>query len=301
MRDDRAVFQNVCDGPAIAEAALTSALWFFDHGAHVFPVDGKAPAVPKNTSWYDYRCSRDEAARLRGYAVPLGRCHAGWLTVVDTDEATDEAWVAAHLPTTPFTVRTRQGWHRYYRATAALPSYIHRDGHTIENRNQGLYVVGPGTRHPSGVTYTAAAWSWRWEDLPFFPADFCFDDRPLSARGSSAGQPLVLPEAVFVQERHATLHKIMRSLAARGVPLDGALAACRIENRAKCRPPLGVNENLDRFLKRAYAQKDRADFVRTPQTGWALVGGLLETGLSVDAALAAVRSIDPTFDPEASA
>jgi hypothetical protein len=90
----------------------------------------------------------------------------------------------------------------------------------------------------------------------------------------------------------------MRSLVARGVPLEGALAACHIENRAKCHPPLEANEKLDRFLRRAYQQKDRADFVRTPQTGWDLAAALLDVGLSVDATLAAVRSVTPDFDPE---
>jgi hypothetical protein len=89
----------------------------------------------------------------------------------------------------------------------------------------------------------------------------------------------------------------MRSLVARCVPLDGALAACHLENLAKCRPPLDDHDELDRFLRRAYEQKDRADFVCTPQTAWDLAGGLIEIGLSVEATLVAVRSVTPDFDP----
>ena len=147
------------------------------------------------------------------------------------------------------------------------------------------------------MTYTASEWSWRWQDIPPFPPDFLWDDRPPLARGSSDGQPLLLPETIHASERHETLHKVMRSLVARCVPLDGALAACHLENLAKCRPPLENHDELDRFLRRAYEQKDRADFARTPQTAWDLVGGLIEIGLSVEATLVAVRSVTPDFDP----
>ena len=64
---------------------MKPALWFFDHGVHVFPVNGKQPAVPKGTSQYDYRCPRAHAATFTSYGVPLGRCRSGWLTVADTD------------------------------------------------------------------------------------------------------------------------------------------------------------------------------------------------------------------------
>ena len=91
-------------------------------------------------------------------------------------------------------------------------------------------------------------WSWRWNDIPFFPDGFVFDDGTCGTF-SAPGQPLALPEAVFKQERHDTLHKIIRSLAARGVPLDAALAVCRLENLTRCRPPLADNP-LDKDIDR---------------------------------------------------
>jgi hypothetical protein len=57
---------------------------------------------------------------------------------------------------------------------------------------------------------------------------------------------------------------------------------------------------LGAFLSRAYKQKDRADFVRAPKTGWTLAGSLLEIGVPVDVVIAAVRSVTPDFDPETS-
>ena len=274
---------------------MTPAEWFHKHGVGVFPLipGTKQPEV----SFPTYICTSAQAAQFRDYGVRVGLGRLGYIVVVDTDNADAEAWAGARLPDTPFKVHTARGHHRYYQATGPLPKFIHRDGHTIESRNQGQYVVGPGSVHASGVIYTASEWSWRWQDIPPFPTDFLWDDRPPFARGSSDGQPLLLPETIHASERHETLHRVMRSLVARCVPLDGALAACHLENLAKCRPPLDDHDELDRFLRRAYEQKDRADFVRTPQTAWDLAGGLIEIGLSVEATLVAVRSVTPDFDP----
>jgi hypothetical protein len=278
---------------------MNAALWFFDHGIGAFPIKPgtKEPAC----KWLDYTPSRAEAAGFTTYAVRLGL-----LAVADSDTPEAEAWNAAHLPDTPFKITTGpyhdgspgRGRQRCYRLVGDAPHYFHRDGQTIEFRHRGQYCLGAGSRHPSGLIYTADPWSWDIDDVPFFPVtDFLFDDRPLAARGSSDGQPLVLPEVIKGGERHDTLHKIMRSLVANGVPLEGALKACHLENLAKCRPPLELD---DKFLTRAYQQKDRANFVRSPKSGWALAGALIEIGLSVAATLVAVRSIDPAFDPETS-
>jgi len=276
-------------------ARFTPAVWFHDHGIHVFPTVDKAPAVPKGTSQFDYRCTREQAVRFREYGVPLGL-----FAVADSDTREAEVWNAAHLPDTPFKVTTGRGRHRYYRLVGDAPHFFHRNGHTIEFRHRGQYVVGPGSIRPDDVVYTADDWSWNVNDISFFPvADFHWDDRPLEARGSSGGQSLTLPEAVDAGERHEMLHKVMRSLAAHGVPLEGALTTCYAANRAKCHPPLEETK-LDRFLRRAYHQKDRADFVRSPKRGWDLAASLFDVGLPVDAVLVAVRSIDPAFDPETS-
>jgi hypothetical protein len=265
----------------------------------VFPVNGKVPAVPKGTSQFDYRCPRAKAATFTNYGVPLGQCRAGWIVVVDTDNPGAESWVSAHLPDTPFQVRTKRGRHRYFRSYGRLPAFIYRDGHTIENKGKGFYVIGPGSLHPSGVTYTADEWSWRWDDLPYFPSDLLFDDRPPDQRGSSEGEPYKIPPLIASGEgRHHQMFLLMRALAARGVPLDGALKICRAENKSRCRPPLDATE-LDEYLTRMHNHRDRESFTRTPQTGWVLAAGLLTIGLTVEATIAGVRTVDPTFDPEA--
>jgi hypothetical protein len=115
--------------------------------------------------------------------------------------------------------------------------------------------------------------------------------------GTPSGQPLRIPERVITSERHATMRDLMRSLQARGVPLAGALAACHLENRTKCHPPLATRE-LDAYLRRVAQLPDRPGFNRTVQTGWVLAGSLLEIGVSVEATILAVRSVTPDFNPE---
>jgi hypothetical protein len=269
----------------------------------VFPTVNKEPAVPKGTSQFDYRCIREQAGRFREYGVPLGL-----FAVADSDTPAAEVWNAAHLLDTPLKVTTGpyhngspgRGRHRFYRLVGDAPHFIHRDGISCEFRHRGQYVVGAGSIRPDGVIYTADEWSWNINDVPLFPVpDFLFDDRPPSERGSTNGQPLVVPDVLDIQERHVMLHKIMRSLVARGVPIEGALNACYAENRAKCRPPLEKNTKLEKFLRRAYCQKDTPGFERpaTPATALELFGSLFAIGLSVEAVLAACQALDPTFDP----
>lgn len=232
---------------------MTLAGWFYDNGFHVFPVNGKTPAVPKGTSQFDYRCSLEEAARLANYGVPLGA-----LAVADTDSAETEEWAAVHLPKTPFQVRTARGWHRYYRLDGDAPHYFHRDGHTIEFRHRGQYVIGPGSRHPTGTIYTATDWSWDIQDLPSFPVSrFLFDDRPPGARGTSPGEPFAFPEAVRAGERHDQLFRLLRSCKGLGWDLCTAREVVHLANQNRCEPPLLEDDAFERWFTRAWHHRDR--------------------------------------------
>ena len=253
-----------------------SALWFLDHGVHVFPAHGKEPAVPKGTSWKDYRCTREQAARLRDYGVPLSPT----LGALDTDNRDDEVWVLQQIarraiPDTPFLVETARGFHRYFRLAGALPKFIHRDGHTLEFRNEGQYVVGPGSMHPRGGTYAALYWSWRWEDIPFFPADFVFDDRPLEARGAADGEPFEFPEIVRAGERHDQLFRLLRSCKGRGWDLETTREAVLTANQLRCSPPLAEDDAFDRWFARQWNKPDRPfDPPATPLRGLGGVQGV---------------------------
>jgi hypothetical protein len=234
---------------------VTAALWFFDHGIHVFPVHGKVPAVPEGTSQFDYRCTREQAARFTNYGVPLGL-----LAVADSDAPETEAWNAAHLIDTPFKVRTARGRHRYYRLVGDAPHFIHRDGHTIEFRHRGQYCIGPGSIHVTGAVYIADDWSWNIDDLPFFPvADFLWDDGScgkFSATGT--GEPYEIPEgAVSAGKRHYELFRFVRHCKSFADDKTQAREYVTWFNRERCRPPLPEDHAFERWFERAWNQRDR--------------------------------------------
>lgn len=237
--------------------ATVPVLWFRDNGFHVFPTCDKVPAVPKGTSQFDFRCSREHAACFREYGVPLSTS----LGVVDTDSPETERWVLQQVangtvPKTPLVVTTARGKHRYFRLTGAVPKFLHRDGHTIEFKNIGQYVVGPGSRRPDGVVYIADAWSWNIDDIPFFPADFVFDDRPTKPCGSTDGARFEFPQEVHAGERHYMLFRQIR--AWRHIFDESeAREGIHVMNQACCRPPLTEDEKFEQWFLRAWNQPDR--------------------------------------------
>ena len=255
---------------------MNAAVWFHELGVHIFPTVNKVPAVRKGTSQFDYRCPREQAVRFREYGVP-GGVREGYddgLTIVDTDEEGDEAWVLrqiaqGNIPDTPFKVRTRRGWHRYLRTRGPLGSYIHRDGHTIENRNRGLYVVGPGSVLPTGVVYRASVWSWRWEDIPFFPDGFLFNDGSCGriSPERTAGAPCEgyeFPEAVYKNFRHRELFRLLRSFKGSGSDYNVTREIVLLANENRCHPPLVVNAEFEKWFNRAWNNPDRPFAHRDP-------------------------------------
>jgi putative DNA primase/helicase len=79
------------------------------------------------------------------------------LVVVDTDTPEAEDWAAAHLPKTPWMVRTAHGWHRYYR----LPD-------DADPPRNGKPIPGIDIKAAGG--YTVALGSWHYaEEMPYAP------------------------------------------------------------------------------------------------------------------------------------
>ena len=96
----------------------------------------------------DCICTREQAACLRQYAVRLRTT----LGVLDTDTRAAEVWALqqiAHcaIPDTPFVVETARGCHRYFHLTGARPTFIHRDGHTMDSATWAVTLSG--RVHPS--------------------------------------------------------------------------------------------------------------------------------------------------------
>ncbi len=238
-----------------------NALWLFDQGVQVFPLKprSKEPAC----YWQDFRPTRADVARFINYGVPLGLVKDGQgLAVIDTDTTESEAWAVDHVPPTPFMVTTGRGLHRYYRIVRPVPKFIHRDGHTIECRNQGQYVVGPGSYHPSGSVYQSVDWSWRWHELPFLTMDtFNFEDGSCGYRsdGGTLDEPYSFPDGVAAGERHHELFKFLRSLKASSNdnPKELVFQFVKMANRKFCRPPVREDYTFERWLERAWNNPDR--------------------------------------------
>jgi hypothetical protein len=231
------------------------ALRILDLGLGVFPLRPRTKE-PACRSWDDYVCSRVQAGLLRQYGVALTE----WIGVADTDTPDAEAWASAHLPFTPFVVRTARGFHRYYRIIGRQATFIHRDAHKLEFRNKGQYVVGPGSVHPSGHIYTVADWSWRLDDLPVFPTDFIFDDRDRHAavRAERAdGAPYEFPAVVKEPGRHDELFRLLRQCKGRGWDKETTRDVVAMANQNRCQPPLREDATFEQWFDRAWANPDR--------------------------------------------
>ena len=234
--------------------------FFRSNGVNVFPVrpGAKEPAVPRGTSWKQWTGSVQFP-----YGVELGT-----LIVLDGDSSAAAEWITTHCPATPFAVTTGpyhdqtdpgRGMHFYYRAPSiSTPAFIHRDGFTIEARRAGQYVLGPGSRHPSGLVYTAAPWSWRWNDIPIFPADFVFDDRPPEMQDAAryGDGRYEFPAVVTAGERHHELFRQLRSWR-HILERDEAYEAIVNMNLAFCRPPLPEDEAFKKWFHQSWEQRDR--------------------------------------------
>jgi hypothetical protein len=141
----------------------------YGFAAYAFPVQGKQPLL----NWRSAPptpCVLGAAhlwARATGYAfAPLDRR----ATVLDIDDP-DHPFARQVMRTLPqrgggFVVKTSKGFHHYLVAAYDQPAGIMpKQVMNIETgkvreiaslRSQGAYVVGPGSRHPSGAVYRMA-------------------------------------------------------------------------------------------------------------------------------------------------
>ena len=89
--------------------------------------------------------------------------------VVDADSPEAVAWIEAHLPRTPWRVKTARGYHYYYRTKESVPSVSNREL-KIDLQSTGKYVVAPPSVHESGTVYRwdrdGGTESWELSDLP---------------------------------------------------------------------------------------------------------------------------------------
>lgn len=131
-------------------------LGFHELGVSIFPVryGDKKPAVP----WKRYQ--RKQATRKEVTQWSRGKFNLGIVTGslsglvvldLDSEEAIDEA-IKRGLPKTPI-VQTAKGAHVYFRHPGGMIGNKASFLPGMDLRGDGGYVVGPGSRHPSGKVY----------------------------------------------------------------------------------------------------------------------------------------------------
>jgi hypothetical protein len=246
-----------------------NATWFLQHGCGVFPLikGEKRPSGP----WRGLTRPRDVSG-LRHYGVePMPPLVVLDVDTVETAEWVEQAIARGEFPESPFRVLTGpyhdgsggRGMHRYYRFFGSpAPRTVLRDTISMEFRSEGQYVVGPGSTHPSGVIYEPTDWSWVFDDLPVFPADFVFDDGSCGQRTSAVrGEEYMPPARVTRGERRAELFRLVRSNKGLGMDKEVARHAVNIFANEVCDPPLTAKdfapETPDKWFNRVWNLADR--------------------------------------------
>lgn len=129
----------------------------FKAGFSLLPLggaSGKTPLVKfsaRKRLPLDVVFARMAQVRSRTYGIRLNG-----LLVIDVDNDTPEVrtYVTNRFGEAPVNVRTRRGYHLYYRYTGAKPKTVREPGIAIDFKaGPNEYVVGPRSERPDGTTY----------------------------------------------------------------------------------------------------------------------------------------------------
>jgi putative DNA primase/helicase len=204
-------------------------------GFRVFPVTprGKKPLRKDWQSSATTDLAAVEATWAEEPDANIGVACGGGLIVVDTDsDAGEAAMRALGLPPTP-TVRTANGRHRYFNGngrnrTSLLPG--------VDVRGDGGFVVGAGSRHPSGVVY-------EWEVSPLEVVRAPAPPALIALLSKRAARAATLDGRIEQGARNATLCRLACSIRGRyGASLDELLALLLAANARRCAPPFDHTE-----------------------------------------------------------
>jgi hypothetical protein len=150
-------------------------LWKLEYLDRLRPLKGKKLAFPENGSftlpmleYYVGSCRMNLGMRLHG-----------GLVVVDCDGP--DLGPLAGLES-PMRVRTRRGWHHYYRTETDHKNLIHPAGLSVDVIFHGVTPLPPSVNWETG-------WMYRWEglilpeeELPLFPMEILREFDPPPAR-----------------------------------------------------------------------------------------------------------------------
>jgi hypothetical protein len=135
---------------------LKAALGYLDNGFYVFPLKpkSKAPLTPSG-----FKDASNDPEKIRTWWGQYPNANIGIATgeisnllVVDVDGEYPNDW-----PPMPETLRvkTAKGWHFYFKYPAgqSIKSRVKIDGHDVDVRANGGYIVAPPSIHPDGGRY----------------------------------------------------------------------------------------------------------------------------------------------------
>ncbi|GIW51244.1 MAG: hypothetical protein KatS3mg081_0599 [Gemmatimonadales bacterium] len=221
---------------------LKAALRYAEHGIRVLPCggdDGKTPLVPhgKDDATTDPGPIRDWWTRWPD--ANIGGIPGPRYLVVDIDslEAEEEAIrLGLRAEPAPY-VRTGRGEHIWFRHPGGEVGNI-RVGR-LEVRADAGYVLLP----PSVHRRTGRVYQWgddmKLADAPTLPPQFLEALKAAAKAHQPAGRLLgILPEG----SRNVALTSLAGSLRRRGASEEAILAALRVENATRCKPPLDDRE-----------------------------------------------------------
>lgn len=214
-------------------------------GMSVIPVpppsrfnDGKKPAI----AWREFQtrlATKDEMHWWfdRGFvncAVITG--HVSGVVVVDVDDVSAFPWVRWNLPPTPWRVKTRRGFHLYYRPPvgAKVGNRAKIAGMKLDVRGDGGYVIGAGSRHATGFVYELAGdWRVRKEGIPRL--NLSVFEIPKAAPKPASAKP-AHPLSDLCERGRRYLAKVPRPIVGHGSDSATFIAACRLVRGFGIRP-----------------------------------------------------------------
>lgn len=155
------------------------------------------------------------------------------------------------LPEETWTVITGSGgYHFYYHTDTAMRPYQNpKCG--VDLRADGSMIIVPPSMHRCGKRYE---WEISPSDCPCAEAneavyafiEYCrpqdSEYKPSMLRGHGGERKMLLPPEILEGGRHDPLISLIGTLNRLGASDEAILAAVRIENKLKCKPPLTEKE-----------------------------------------------------------
>ena len=167
-------------------------------------------------------------------------CGASGLVVLDVDPRHGGDESLADLGTawleTPTVLTGGGGAHYYYQALPGQPVRNQVDFRPgIDIRGADGYVVAPPSRHASARVYV---WERTVNDVPLQPWPAAFTSGPVRRFDAHRAGAGTAPAVINSGERNAVLTSLAGTMRHRGFGAEAIFQALRVENSARCQPPL---------------------------------------------------------------